>query len=61
MSFEKLKNMTDEEKKKTVPTQGRNPDQSVGEEEKETKEDTGHEFDLDSEACGTCGGCGGEE
>ena len=51
--------MAEEEKKKTVPTQGRSPDQSVGEEE--TTEDTEHKFDPDSDACGVCGGCGGEE
>ena len=38
--------MADEEKNKT---------------EEETKEDTEHKFDPDSDACGVCGGCGGEE
>lgn len=40
------KNMTDEEKKKT---------------EEETNEDTEHKFDPNSDECGVCGGCGGEE
>ena len=40
--------MADEEKK-------------TKEEEEKTNEDAGHEFDPDSEMCGACGGCGGEE
>lgn len=48
--------MADEEKK-IAPTQGRNPDQSVGEEKKEE----GDVFDPNSDTCKTCGGCGGEE
>lgn len=45
--FNKIyKNMADEEKKKT---------------EEETTEDSEHKFDPDSDMCGACGGCGGEE
>lgn len=50
--------MADEEKNKTVPTQGRNPDQSVGEEGVEKEEDV---FDPNSDTCKTCGGCEVEE
>ena len=59
MSFEKLKNMTDEEKRKQFRRKVGIPTKASG--KKKQKEDTGHEFDPDSEACGTCGGCGGEE
>jgi len=38
--------MADEEQKKT---------------EEETTEDADHKFNPDSDACGVCGGCGGEE
>lgn len=31
------------------------------EEEEKTTEDAEHKFGPDSDACGVCGGCGGEE
>mgnify|MGYP001601982495 CR=1 FL=1 len=36
-------------------------DEEKKQEEEKITEDTEHKFDPDSEACGVCGGCGGEE